>query len=496
MTRPDKSAAKCRPRAGSLRDSELRLQLALAASGDGLWDWDIRSDTAYLSPTYMAMTGYAHQDPGGAYAFFRRLVHPEDWERVQMAIQVHFAQRTPISDIEYRMVTASGEIRWIRGRGRVVEWHADGTPARMIGHVADVTSRVLVEQALRASETRFRAVVEDQTEMIARFAMDGTITFVNEVYCRMFGKSAEELVGHRWQPIVHPNDLLMIEARLATLSPANPVVDIENRAMVASGEMRWMQFVNRAFFDDQGRLLEIQAVGRDIDRRKRAEQRLRALAEQNTRLGRELIRVQEHERSALARELHDELSQQLVAIRAHAGAIARRSGDQAATRADAQVIGDLVANIYQVSHRLMEGLHPQMLDNAGLAAAIDDALAQWARLHPGTRIRLRFAGNIEPEDPEWRIHIFRILQESLTNVAGHAQATRVRVFVGRRPAGIRLVVRDNGIGTDLAVPTAGFGLIAMRERANSLGGRFRVDSWPGGGLRLQADIPCPPGSAR
>jgi len=129
--------------------------------------------------------------------------------------------------------------------------------------------------ALQASEARYRAVVEDQTEVISRFTADGEFTFVNEVFCRFFGKTAAELIGQTWHPLAVAEDLPDIKAKLQTISPANPVVSIENRVHAGNGRIRWMQFVHRATFDHNDRLVEIQSVGRDITEHKQAEERLR-----------------------------------------------------------------------------------------------------------------------------------------------------------------------------------------------------------------------------
>ena len=121
------------------------------------------------------------------------------------------------------------------------------------------------------SEKRYRTVVEDQTEIIARYLPDGTYTFVNEVYCRMFGQTPSELVGSKYQPVVYPDDLPRLQTELNMISIDNPVVVVENRVYTATGKIRWMQFVNRGFFDEKGDLSETQVVGRDITDLKQSE---------------------------------------------------------------------------------------------------------------------------------------------------------------------------------------------------------------------------------
>lgn len=478
--------------------SELRLQLALEATGDGLWDWDLTSNQAYFSPGYYALTGYRAEEVRADFTWFKSLIHSGDLPGVMATIEAYLRGDTTNSEVEFRMVTASGALRWIRGRGRVVERDATGTPLRMVGLITDIREQKRLEHALRESEARYRMVLEDQTEIILRFRTDGTIVYANEVYCRLVGKPVEEIVGRRWQPVAHPDDLPMIVARLAELSPAQPVVVIENRIYDGQGEVRWMQFVNRAFFDAAGGITEIQVVGRDITERKRIEARKSVLREENTRLARELIDLQDKERAHLARELHDELSQQLVAIRAHAAAIRRRAaGGDAHLLADAAAIEASASQIYAASHRLMEGLHPQLLDSAGLDEALRMLLlGAWLDDHRDIQATLRLAGKLDDIGDEVLIHLFRIAQGCLSNVALHARASRVRVFLGERwEAGrrvLRLVIRDDGVGMDPAAEHGGLGLRVMQERARNLGGSFVLQSWPGAGTRVVVEVRVPP----
>ncbi|MGI0489876.1 sensor histidine kinase [Pantanalinema rosaneae CENA516] len=139
----------------------------------------------------------------------------------------------------------------------------------------EIAERKRVEATLRESEARYRAVVEDQTELITRFLPDGTLTFVNGAYCRFFGIEAQDLLGQRYEPVVFDADRAQVAQCLTQMSRDNPVVTIENRVVV-EGEVRWTQWINRALFDQQGRFVEFQSVGRDISDRKQAEAALEA----------------------------------------------------------------------------------------------------------------------------------------------------------------------------------------------------------------------------
>jgi PAS domain S-box-containing protein len=197
---------------------------------------------------------------------------PEKWHQFEADVlreQVLARGHSEIYEKEYRRrdgVIFPVELRVCLHR------EPTGDPSGMWAIVRDITERKRMEEALRASEERYRAVVEDQTEVICRFLADGTLTFVNDVYCRFFGKTREELLGDKWQPNAFEPDVLLIEEQLRNLSPENPVMFIENRVYSGLGHLHWMQFVNRGFFDQERKLIEIQSVGRDITERRRAVQ--------------------------------------------------------------------------------------------------------------------------------------------------------------------------------------------------------------------------------
>jgi PAS domain S-box-containing protein len=143
----------------------------------------------------------------------------------------------------------------------------------------EISKRQQTETTLRESEAQYLAILEDQTELITRFLPDGTLLFVNQAYCHYYGKTREELIGHTYEPVIFPEDLEKINQMLQSLSLEHPVATIEHRAIV-KGEIRWMQWVNRAIFDQQGNFLEFQSVGRDITERVKVQQALQAKTEE------------------------------------------------------------------------------------------------------------------------------------------------------------------------------------------------------------------------
>jgi PAS domain S-box-containing protein len=138
-----------------------------------------------------------------------------------------------------------------------------------------LAERQQVEEALRQSEARYRAIVEDQTELICRFKPDGTITFVNDAYCRYFNKQRSELIGQTFLPTMPSHDRALITKNFRSLSQEHPTNTYEHRILLPSGEIRWQQWSDRALFDEQGNFIECQAVGRDITQLKQAEDDIR-----------------------------------------------------------------------------------------------------------------------------------------------------------------------------------------------------------------------------
>lgn len=158
--------------------------------------------------------------------------------------------------------------------GQIIVLLVLGTTAHIFGSMIRryENERDRAENSLRESEARYRAVVEDQTELICRWLPDGTLTFVNDAYCRYFGMMREELLGTNFTPLVPDDDQHIVQKRFSTLKDGNVLATFEHRVITPDSEVRWQQWTDRAFLDRAGSLAEIQSVGRDITEVKLAEQ--------------------------------------------------------------------------------------------------------------------------------------------------------------------------------------------------------------------------------
>jgi len=185
--------------------------------------------------------------------------------------------------------------KWFLIHDRAIRW-VDERLARL-QIATDITERKRTEVALQINERRYRAIVQDQTELICRYLPDGRISFVNEAYCRYFNKTEAELVGHHFTPFIFDTTQDELRDLMDGLSRDRPEIESE-LGMELDGNIRWQHWIVRSMFDDNGYLVEYQAVGRDITERKHAEDELRhakEIAEAATRARSEFLANMSHE---------------------------------------------------------------------------------------------------------------------------------------------------------------------------------------------------------
>lgn len=218
---------------------------------------------------------------------------------------------------------------------------------------------------------------------------------------------------------------------------------------------------------------------------------LDATQQENRALTQHSLQIQEEERQRLSQELHDELGQSLTAIKVMAVTAAHEKADIQKITA---TISGICDHLMSIVRSMMHQLHPLILTELGLKATLEDMVHHWSERNPRMVLNIECADMADRLDPKISIQIFRVIQECLTNILRHAEARHVDIAlaaVDNAPGLLRLRVSDDGVGCNMNRACSGFGLRGMQERIKSLGGELSIQSQPGQGMTLTAEIPAP-----
>ncbi|MGX2040821.1 ATP-binding protein [Methylocaldum sp. MU1018] len=220
--------------------------------------------------------------------------------------------------------------------------------------------------------------------------------------------------------------------------------------------------------------------------------------DENRALTQQSLAIQEEERRYLAQELHDELGQSLSAIKVLAASLRRRDNGPQDNEAIERIMA-VCDRLFGVVRGMMRRLRPLMLDELGLIASLEDLIENWRGRNPDVNLHFHCEDDVEELAGAAKIHLFRIVQECLTNIVKHAKSDGVRIELRLKEiremekqsrSWIQLKIGDNGCGFDPSQPRRGFGLLGIRERVASLGGQFLLNTRPGEGVSLEVCVPC------
>jgi PAS domain S-box-containing protein len=453
----------------------------------GSWEWDIVRDVVTWSAELSRILGVEPELRGATLADAMAFVHPEDRARVRDTIDRAYHDRTGYL-CEHRIVRRSDNaVRAVQSRGHVV-CDERGRPVRVFGTAQDITARRQVEDAF----ARYAAFVLSTEYAIITETLSGTITSWSPGAERLFGYGAAEVESHPIS-ILFPTDRRDEFAEL--LERVRRGEHIEHHETVRlrrDGSRVRVSLSVSPVKDGAGNVIGATSIARDLGERPQAAAAL-ALSEAQLRAFASRLRAaRESERTHIAREIHDELGQALTALKMDLFSLRQNApeplGDPLRRKTD-QMAG-LIDQMVDKVRTLATDLRPAVLDNLGLSAAVEWAARQFAE-----RTHIECVVDLPPHavriDSARSTDVFRILQEALTNVARHAQATRVDVHLRATPGELVLEVHDNGRGIsdrEIDDPQA-FGLLGMRERVLPWGGELGVRAAPRGGTSLTVCLP-------
>jgi signal transduction histidine kinase len=268
--------------------------------------------------------------------------------------------------------------------------------------------------------------------------------------------------------------------------------ELDYRILLPDGSVRYIHSLGHPVVNHAGELVQFNGIVMDVTEHRVSDYALRRSREQLRALAARVESVREEERTRLAREIHDELGQFLTGIKMDLQSMMRQPPREGRKRVrDSQGILKLIDEAIQSVHRISTELRPGILDDLGLVAAVEWAAEEFAA-RAGTKCTLELPSEDLAIAPEIATALYRIFQETLTNIARHAEAKQFSVRVAQEDDGVSLEVRDNGKGfieVELS-PGTSLGLLGMKERAVLLGGRLTIRSSPGEGTTVTAWMPA------
>ena len=492
----------------SSQETEECFQLAFENSPFGMAIIDLDFSFRRVNPSLCAVLGY---DAGELLKRkFIEITHPDDIQWDTELAECLFRGEIPSYHLEKRFVTKQGTVAWLDLTALLVR-NKRGKPIYGLAMVEDITDRKHTHDALRLSEERYRSFIANSSEGIWRFEIENPIDTTlpakeqlrllrenaylaecNDAFARMYCRHrAEDIIGSRF------GDLTEI---------SQPPTDVSLTALIENNYRlrNWLTEVvtrdhNRKYLSTSllgivvnGMLLRVWSVQTDRSEERRiadglaeSHQRLRALSAH-------LQSVREKERAELARELHDSLGQSLISIKIELAGL-RRNLKSEHSRVSTSVarrfteINEVLGNTIGAVKAIATELRPGVLDQFGLPAAIEWQCQQFSR-RSGIACEFKVPRRKLVLGPEVSTALFRILQEALTNITRHSKATKATIVLSAGKPGTSLTVSDNGKGItqeEIDAPDS-LGLLGMRERMETVGGRFSIAGKPGKGTVICA----------
>jgi two-component system, NarL family, sensor kinase len=463
----------------ALRESENKFRLVAETAACGIWILQ-NERLVYLNREVETLTGYSRVELQAMNAW--ELVHPEFKPILQERSKIRQSSGHLLSRFQYKIVTKSGEERWLELSDSVMEY--EGKPA-ILATAFDVTATRRAESELRDHAMFLDALIFNSPFGIVIKDEYQRVRFCNPAFERMFQFSQSEIEGMDLDELIAPHDRGGA-ARLTGLSRETGVVHATTQRCRKDGTLLDVELHGVRLFSDS-KFVGAFAFYQDISERKRSEEKLQALRSR-------LTRAQEEERARIARDLHDDTGQRLALLSIDLEQLKQFSvKSQSALTPQLDSLVRIASEITSDVHNVSRRLHPSQVELLGLVRALANFCKDFASRNS---MEIRF---VHPElasnpSPDVALCLFRVAQESIRNVHKHSGVREAILELKEVSGALHLRVSDSGAGFDPASldSAPGIGLLSMEERLRSMGGELAVQSTLGGGTTVEASIPLSP----
>ncbi|HEV7700059.1 MAG TPA: PAS domain S-box protein [Pyrinomonadaceae bacterium] len=415
----------------------------------------------YGNPASAPLCEYLESEPNSPVALELRRVIAESFEDGPRETEIGFEGRT------FSVVVA---------------------PVAEEGHVNFYGSDITERKEGEIASARLAAIVQSSFDAVIAKDLNGIISSWNTGAERLFGYTADEIIGRPVTTLMPPDRVAEEVDILAKIRRGEVVEHYETVRVRKDGEPREISLTISPVRDGTGKIVGASKIARDVTDRKRVEAAIR-----DREILQRIVEAQEAERNRIARDLHDHLGQQLTGLRLKLESLRGLVSDNSEA---VEQIGQLAKHAERIDSDmslLAWELRPVSLDSHGLAEALASFVREWSQSHG---LRAEFHAVTKDRMPaDVETNIYRIAQEALNNILKHADAKEVSVTLNQTSTETVLVIEDDGRGFGVesadihTTATGGLGLVGMRERAALLGGRFEIESSPGEGTTIFVRIP-------
>jgi PAS domain S-box-containing protein len=482
-----------------LRRIERWFATTLRSIGDAVIVSDTNGLVTFMNPIAESLTGWKSAEAAGKPANeVYRIVDAHTRSPIESRVAEALREGVMVSPTNCTLLLSRNGMETPVDDSAAPVRDAAGNITGVVLTFRDVSERKRAEQALQESEERFRLLVEGvQDYAIVLLDPAGRVASWNPGAERLLGYRAREIIGQHCSRFFTPHDIRRGKPEGALkLAMTDGRVEEEGWRVRKDDSRFQANVITTALRDEQGHVVGFAKITRDVTERKQAEKQLRDSGEQLRALAAYLQSIREEERTRIAREVHDELGQALTGLKMDLAWLEKKfseASDPAAVRRlreKMKAMPELVDSIISTVRKIATELRPGVLDDLGLEAAIEWQIQDF---QSRTGIKCAFASNLKdiPLDRERATAVFRIFQETLTNIVRHAQATRVNIRLERRGSELVLEVQDDGRGMSGRDRSGGksLGLLGMRERAMMLDGVVRIVGRRGKGTTVGLHLP-------
>ncbi|MCW3107626.1 MAG: domain S-box protein, partial [Segetibacter sp.] len=476
-----------------LTANERRFKALIENSSDGIALISAEGTLLYNSPSGEKITGYKNEEIIGTDRF--NYIHPDDREKIKDSLKEIFENPDVVSKIELRYLVKDASYKWLEGS--YSNLLNDPSVNAIIVNYRDITERKNAEKQLQKNEEQlsliYNSTILGMWLMNVEDANQFRFETINNAYTNITGKAKEQVIGHLLEEVIPAKNIVQVKAKYMEAVQTGQVVSFFTKALFKIGEIT-AEIKIIPIKNEEGKVVQLLGTGNNVTEQKKARKELLQMNVQLRELASHLQSIREDERTSIAREIHDELGQQLTVLKMDISWLNKKLMPRE-ENIENKLKGalELIDSTINTVRKIAAELRPSILDDLGLAEAIEWQSREFTN-RTGISVNYAYRGKAGKLPPAISIGIFRIFQESLTNVARHANATQVDCLLKNTGSNLSLIMTDNGVGFNLNAKgeRKTLGLLGMKERVMMLNGKCHIASEPGKGTTVSVEVPLLP----